>query len=246
MDTKTQIRDALAQSLADGLELLTEELSEHDLARFAAEYQKWYTVARRLVEGLASDRISEFDGYYTIDPRRKQLTALTYSIQDFVMGMEPVADFRGRKPFDAQAATVARFNTQIQILAAIDSRVDQAIADVEGHLAADLEDAQLSEANQLKRTSLRAAGAVAGVVLERHLLRVAANRRIAVRKKRPTIGDVNEKLKAENVYDLPTYRRIQFLADVRNICTHDRQREPTEAEVDELIRGVDTVVKTIH
>jgi hypothetical protein len=42
---------------------------------------------------------------------------------------------------------------------------------------------------------LRAAGAVAGVVLEKHLRQVCDDHKITVAKKNPTIGDLNELLK---------------------------------------------------
>ena len=64
-----------------------------------------------------------------------------------------------------------------------------------GHLFAEIQDSELSAAVKLKTVSSRAAGAVAGVVLERHLQRVAVNHKIPIRKKDPTIADLNDPLK---------------------------------------------------
>ena len=32
---------------------------------------------------------------------------------------------------------------------------------------------------------------------------------------------------------------------MRNLAGHDRERQPTDTEIDELIRGVDKIVKTV-
>ena len=44
---------------------------------------------------------------------------------------------------------------------------------------------------------------VGGVVLERHLKRVAANHGVTVRKKNPTISDLNDSLKNAGADDVP-------------------------------------------
>lgn len=82
-------------------------------------------------------------------------------------------------------------------------------------------------------------------MLERHLQRTANNHNIKITKKNPTISDLNDPLKKESVYDTPIWRKIQLLADIRNICTHNKQREPTKEEVEELIQGTNSVIKTV-
>ena len=52
------------------------------------------------------------------------------------------------------------------------------LADVRGYLLAKIEDEELAVAAQLLTINVRAAGAVAGVVLESHLQRVSANQKI--------------------------------------------------------------------
>jgi len=47
------------------------------------------------------------------------------------------------------------------------------------------------------------------------------------------------------VIDVPAWRQIQRLADVRNLCNHSKHREPHKKEVDELIDGVDRIVRTL-
>lgn len=37
---------------------------------------------------------------------------------------------------------------------------------------------------------------------------------------------------------------IQHLGDIRNLCDHNKDREPTKEEVEELINGIDQIIKT--
>lgn len=92
---------------------------------------------------------------------------------------------------------------------------------------------------------MRAAGALAGVILERHLQRVAINHEIKISKKNPTISDLNDPLKVDGIYDIPTWRKIQLMADIRNLCSHQKDSEPNKEQVVELIEGVSTIIKSV-
>ncbi|MCZ7401887.1 MAG: hypothetical protein O8C61_06675 [Candidatus Methanoperedens sp.] len=92
---------------------------------------------------------------------------------------------------------------------------------------------------------MTAAGAIVGVVLERHLSKVCQNHEIAITQKNPVISDFNELLKKSEIFDIPTWRWIQRLGDIRNLCSHSKDRDPTSDEVQDLIDGVDKAIKTI-
>ena len=68
---------------------------------------------------------------------------------------------------------------------------------------------------------------------------------IKTRKKHPTISDFNDLLKNGGVLDTPTWRQIQRLGDVRNLCDHNKDRDPTKEEVEELVSGVEKFTKTL-
>ena len=110
---------------------------------------------------------------------------------------------------------------------------------------ADLFDSELDAASELaKKGFLRAAGAVAGVVLEKHLVQVCSNHSVVIRRK-STISNLNDLLKERGVTDVAQWRFIQHLGDIRNLCDHNKAKEPTADEVNDLIAGVAKTLKTL-
>ena len=243
--SKEQVRQQLEALVKKGDELLGELIEKKDLIVFGTAYQHWYTRTLPLVRSLAPDRFPEFRAYYEVDPKRKAINPVSYALQDYVNGISPAPDWQGKVAFDHHQAATARMLNQVRILSSLASRIESVLANVAGHLLAEIEDSELSAAAELSKSNLRAAGTLAGVVLERHLSQVALNRGVKIGKKDPTIGDLNEALKKDAVYDLPTYRKVQFLADVRNVCCHNKGREPTADEVKELLIGAGAVIKTV-
>lgn len=139
-----------------------------------------------------------------------------------------------------------RFKTQLGILKAVENRFESSLFDIKQLVQADLFDSELDTSRELaKHGFLRAAGAVAGVVLEKHLEQVVTNHSIATKKQHPTISDLNDLLKNAGVLDVPTWRGIQRLGDLRNLCDHNKRKEPTPDDVTELIDGVAKVSKTL-
>lgn len=45
--------------------------------------------------------------------------------------------------------------------------------------------------------------------------------------------------------DVPAWRNIQRLGDLRNLCDHNKHRDPSDEEVAELLDGVERLTKTL-
>lgn len=214
-------------------------LSFHD------DYQNWYSEARLVVEQLLPQRLSEFTSLYEADPKRKQIHALNYTIADYLNGIRPKPDVMGHKPFD-ELVIFGRFQTQIMILDSIARRFESSLFEIKQLAQASLFDSELDAADELLRVGfLRASGAIGGVVLEKHLAQVCASHKVTVKKTDPTISELNDLLKGAGVIDVSTWRPIQRLSDLRNICVHNKNHEPLKEEVAELIAGVRKISKTL-
>jgi len=217
------------------------------LPSFRGAYQPWYSEAKALVQQLLPNRLADFVGHYEAPKPRKQLTADTYRVVDCLLGLTATREFRGETTkIVGPEAGVPHFRQQLAIVKSMQARFGSSLFDIRQLVQADLFDSELEAAQELARNKfLRAAGAVAGVVLERHLAQVSGNHNVTVTKKAPTISDLNDTLKAADVIDIPQWRFVQHLADIRNLCDHNKASEPTAEQVNDLIAGVMKVTKTI-
>lgn len=124
--------------------------------------------------------------------------------------------------------------------------VDFKVKDIVTLLESELFDNELDSArNLLKKGYLRAAGAICGVVLENHFKSVMKNHNLIPPKKEMHISDYNDFFRKEGIYDVPKWRNIQYLGDLRNLCDHAKDKEPTKEDVEELIDGTSKIIKTV-
>jgi len=214
---------------------------------FEREYQRWYTEASAVIRQLIPDRLAEFEQLYKGDGRRKKINSSTFNIQDWLTGSRAGTNpYTAEKHFNDFAVVLMRLKTQLNILRSVEARFESTLFDIRQLVQADLFDSELDAARELiKHAFLRGAGAIAGVVLEKHLAQVATNHNVTTRKKHPMISDFNDLLKNGGVLDVPKWRQIQRLGDIRNLCDHNKQRDPTKEEVEELVNGVEKISKTL-
>ncbi len=211
---------------------------------FSDGYQSWYSEAKALVKQLLPDRLADFVRHYEKPKPRKDITFESYRIEDCLQGLTVTDNWRG--VIANSASAIPHFRQQLKIVQAVKDRFESSLFDIRQLVQADLFDSELEAARELaKKGFLRAAGAVAGVVLEKHLVQVASNHSISGKKAHPTISDLNDALKGNDVYEVPEWRRVQRLGDIRNICDHGKTREPTADEIQELIDGTDKFMKTV-
>lgn len=184
---RARIRSELWDLYRSGLELAQrlQKKEEETGGDFHHSYQRWYTKALPAVGSLAPDRLAEFKSYYEVDPKRKSLGYGTYVIQDYLKGVAP--NTMQYPDFNTRAQTVQAFYNQLTLLQSLSERIDSMLADIEGGLFAELQDNELAMARELAAISLRAAGALAGVIIEGHLQRVAHHHAVKIAKKHPTL-----------------------------------------------------------
>jgi hypothetical protein len=210
---------------------------------FGMSYQGWYSEGIALLKQLLPDRLEDFKALYERPKNRKSSDFVSYVMSDFLIGVRTT---RAGEVIADQKAAIPKFQDQIAILQAAQRRFKSSLFEIRQLVQADLFDSEIDSARELlKNKFLRAAGAVAGVVLEKHLKQVCDDHSIKVLKKNPAINDLNQLLRDNSVIDVPQWRHITMLADVRNICDHNKQKEPTDQQVSDLIDGTDKVIKTV-
>lgn len=214
---------------------------------FKNTYQLWYSEAKVLIKQLLPDRLTDFAGHYEKPKGRKTITHENYKIEDYLQGLR-VTRTQGYAEtlLAGPNSAIPQFEQQFAILKSVQSRFQSSLFDIRQLVQADLFDSELDAARELAKSGFyRAAGALAGVVLERHLAQVCQNHAIALSKKSPAISDLNDALKSAGTVDVPTWRLIQHLADIRNLCDHSKKTDPTPQQVEDLVTGVDKMTKTL-
>lgn len=230
------IKEQLKDKAADFLKVLP---------TFNGAYEAWYSESLALLKQLLPDRVANFVSFYEKPKSRKAVDCGNYVIQDYLQGMRVTRGWLEDVVVDKSAA-LPQFSQQLAILEAAKTRFESSLFEIRQLVQADLFDTELEAARELlKNKFLRAAGAIAGVVLEKHLHQVCDDHSIKITKKNPGIGDLNEILRASAVIDVPQWRHITLLGDIRNLCDHNKKKEPTADQVEDLIAGTDKVLKTI-
>lgn len=235
---KKEFEKAYKAHLKDKYEEFIEKLPQFD-----TEYQKWYSESLAVIKQLIPDRLNDFIRLYEKPKSRKELTYGNYVIEDYLQGIQVT---RMGEVVVSKVAAIAQFQQQLAILKSAEGRFESSLFDIQQLVQADLLDSELDAARVLHKNKFyRAAGAIAGVVIEKHLAQVCKNHNITVGKKHPTISDFNDLLKNSTIIEVPQWRFIQHLGDLRNLCDHNKGKEPDTAEIDDLISGTEKITKTI-
>lgn len=209
---------------------------------FKSEYNSWYNESIALIKQLMPERLADFQSYYKLE-KRKEITRATYTISDYLIGIQIS---RIGNVIASRSDAINKYEQQFYIVKSLKDRFDSSLYDIKQLLQADVFDSEIDAAKELcKKGFYRAAGAICGVVLEKHLGEVCCQHQIKVTKKHPAINDFNELLKSSNVIEVPVWRNIQRLADIRNMCDHHKSVEPSQDNIEELIAGTDKMLKTV-
>lgn len=240
----------IRQKIEDEIDRLIEEGNQFvlDPAKIMAKgfdnesYQRWYTEVKPIIQQLVPDRYNEFiECYKSKRAYRSDQDISNYSISDFLNNHIEI-----QFPISGVKTLILRLKTQLGILKGARSRLDSHLDRIEGILQADIFDNELEAAEHLlKNGFIRSAGVIAGIVLEGHLRTVCKSHKITIPKK-PTISPLNQELKNNEIISISQWRHIQHLNDIRNECSHKREKEPSQKDVIRLLKDVKEIIETIY
>ncbi len=208
-------------------------------------YYSWYHNAHRIVRLFAHEHLENFERFYTGSKHVKKtddLDNMTAGITHYIQGWSIE---RSYKTIDFFHTFITGFTAQRNILKAIAENVDNVLFNLESQIQYGFSKSEIEVAKELQKNKhLRAAGAVAGVVIEVHLRTVATNRKISV-PKTSKISIYNEKLKGK-VYDATMTKRVELCANIRNKCAHASDNPPTDDEIDTIISSAEIIIATVN
>jgi hypothetical protein len=242
-----KLYDGLIYELRDDLgdtykQIPKSRRAEMEKCEFKREYNSWYNESIALIKQLIPERLDDFQSYYKRE-KRKEITYETYTISDYLIGYQTS---RFGEVIVSRTYAIYKYEQQYYIVRSLKDRFASSLYEIRQLLQADVFDSEIDAAKELcKKGFYRAAGAICGVVLEKHLFEVSVQHQIKVTKKHPAINDLNELLKSNNVIEIPVWRNIQRLADIRNMCDHHKGVEPSQDNIEELMAGTDKILKTV-
>lgn len=218
---------------------IANDVTTKERKKFSLEYETWYSKSLLYIKKINVDRLDDFKCLYKND-KRKEITRTTYTISDALQGIKN--DYREIKPANA----FQKIMQQVSILKATKELLITKVYQLQELLQADIFDNELNSAKELNRKGFyRAAGAICGVILEEHFSQIIEKHSIKNTKNNPTINDYNDLLKSNSIIDIPTFRHIQLLGDIRNLCDHKKKEDPTKEQIEDLINGTDKIIKTV-
>lgn len=233
-----EVDKELKELIDEGIKIF-ESLRSDELKKFILNYETWYSKSILYIKKFNNNRLDDFRTLYKLE-KRKDITYSTYTISDALNGISVPS--RKIKPSSAYSKVLQ----QVNILKATREILKSKIYQIQELLQADIFDNELNSAKELnKKGFYRAAGAICGVVLEEHFSKIIENHNIKINKKNPTINDYNDELKSHSIIEIPTFRHIQLLADIRNLCDHKKDNNPTKEQIEDLINGTDRIIKTV-
>lgn len=225
--------------LSEGQE---EVIKDFELS-FSEGYQSWYSEAREVVRQVLPNRLDDFVSFYKSKDKRRAVEYENYTVHDYLMGLKRTIGF---DVIVEPKAAISKFTQQLLILKSAYELIDSKLIDLTRVLQADLFDSEIDAARHLNKNGFtRAAGAMAGVVIESHLQQICDDHNIKITKKNPGINDLAQLLKDNSIVDTPQWRGIQQMADIRNLCDHKKTADPTKDQITELIDGTAKIIKTV-
>jgi len=204
----------------------------------------WYRKVLRVMHRLtavrsqdAKDHASE--GYYSAGSRSPE------TVWQSCMGMTNTPN--GEMIPSVHLMFLAHFGQQLRILRSVRDGLEYVLADIHSTLYGDVENHVLAAVYRLSQHGhCRAAGALAGVLLEIHLAHVAAKYRVAMGTKSPDITMLNAALKRGSIYDGDIWRFIKHLGALRDVWVDASRRDPTVDELTAFIHEVQTVCQRVR
>jgi hypothetical protein len=263
MNTKEEFKNELKNLYKNGVGILSNEAALNDARKKGSKtrkktpavsneipsiqlsYNTWYTASLRLIKLLIPERLKDFVCYYKLEKRKENyFNTFEYTISDYLNNSHEF--MKGFDSFDEFDTFSIKFRNQLAILNSCIENIDTILFDIENILQYNMYKSELeAAADLLSKNFIRPAGALAGVILEGYLKSTCKKHNLIFTKKRLTISDCNEKLKTENIIDVVLWRKIQYLADIRNICDHKDEREPKKEEVHDFIADIEKIIVMI-
>ncbi len=224
------------------LEMTTQEILKKSVKKIKhpkEEYYAWYDRAYEVVRILRPRKLKEFERLYYGNQNVENdvnLNVMMAGTKNYIQGW---VFQKNNQTIDFFYTFLINFMAQQNILSAIYQNFDNPLFNLERDIHLEIYKSEMDIAKDLeKQGNLRTAGAIASVILEVHLKKLAVKHGIKD-KETNSIADYNSFLKGKGVYDNILADQIKPCRKIRNKCVHTNQEDPTAGEVSSIIHIAD-------
>jgi hypothetical protein len=243
-----EVLEKIKQQLEDTVEqgrLMLKGWEFRDYQNVQDAYQAWYVRAEVFVQKFLHDRIDEFKLYYTGSGLENYEGE--YGIKAFLKGKLPYYAYEDITSQQDRANKYIRHNLsmQISILNAIKTNLDTIVNEIVDTIYYEYQEDELEAAKTILDINLRAAGALCGVVIEKHLKRLVEKNDLQPDKKNPGINWYSSKLREKNIITVSQKKKVDYMADIRNRCDHPDVDEPKREDITRLIEDTNWLIKSV-
>ncbi len=194
---------------------------------FNLQYRQWYATCKSILESNKDkESLKEFiEEHNLLQKNTKKMFISQYE-------QLPIIDILLR---------------QINIIKSIPNYIEGKAYNFKLSLASTLLGDELEESRHLLKNGFyRAAGAIAGVVLERHI-KINFNQSIPIikYKEKATLGYLIKIAEDKAIFENPMIQKLKYLNQIRIKCDHDKKTTPTENEIIDLIENTNKLIHNI-
>lgn len=194
------------------------------------KYQRWYSTAHQLIKEYLPNKEKEFIDYY-------EDAGFGTGIMDYLRLRKGLYNADKKKAIED---FIDKFEIQRSILLSIPDVIGIKELNLRKLITADFVETELDEAKVLFKNGFeRAAGALAGVALEKHLKTQCDINGIDYPPK-ATIEPLAQALYKAGILDITELKKVQYLASIRNKCAHPENvnRDEIKSLIEEVRRFV--------
>jgi hypothetical protein len=213
-------------------------LSIHSVTK----YPSWYKKALRVIHKLTPQRSHDTTDHSQGRPDAKQAAS---HATETSMGMTILRT--GETISSVRMTFLTRLSQQLSMLNSVRDGLEYVLADLQSTLYGEVGDHILVTAYELfHHGQHRAAGALASVLLEVHLAKVATKYRVTIPPRSSGLAALNAALKCGGIYDAEVWRFIHSLGALGHACVYAPAHEPTVDELAEFLQGVQLICKRVR
>lgn len=240
---KDKIYVELEIKYKEGLSIL-KEIDDYD--SFKKNYLKWFLPVQNAIKIIQPEIYNTFVECY--NTKSGKFTFFNFRIHPYLKNMIPNS-IGYDKPYEERFKQATQkvknlLQYQLDLIYSIIENKDSLLLNFDNELFFSFQEENVQVAqNLLDNDFIRAAGAICGVIIEKHLIKLLIP--FDEKAYSYTLGKLNIECKRYSLYSETEKKRIDLYINYRNLCDHKNKINPTKNQVQDLIDGTKWILVNI-